>query len=222
MGYLAHRGWNCHAVNLRGRNQMAGDNFHLEDHLADLDRVIRACEAPPVMIGHDLGGLLILSADLAPPRAVVALAPLLPAALRRSPIPVIGSARSRLVMACRGMLPAPSGRQSALFFGEVRPHSLNSEPSGVIKDLLDLQLSLRLGVQAPALIVAGDRDDVTPSVIAEELAQTLGAELVKVSGASHALPWERGWQDRVTEIHRWLIRTLGDPLLALLDEEDPE
>jgi non-heme chloroperoxidase len=222
MGYLAHRGWDSHALNLRGRNPRAGDDFHLDDHLADLNAVIRACDAPPVLIGHDLGGLLVLAAGLAPVRAVVALAPLLPTSLRQNPIPAIGGTRTRLTMALRGHLPPPSGRRSALYFGDVRPHPLTAESPGVAEDLLDPRSIFRIGVQAPTLIVAGERDEVVSLVTIEELSHAIGAELLKVAGVGHALPWAQGWQDRVAEIHRWLIRTLGDPLLALLDEEESQ
>ena len=52
-------------------------------------------------------------------------------------------------------------------------------------------------------------------------AQSLGAELRVAPGAGHALPWEPGWEGRAHTVHRWLMQTLGEPLLATVDEEDP-
>jgi hypothetical protein len=47
----------------------------------------------------------------------------------------------------------------------------------------------------------------------------MGTEFHVAPGAGHALPWEPGWERLVHTIHRWLVQTLGEPLLATLDED---
>jgi pimeloyl-ACP methyl ester carboxylesterase len=68
--------------------------------------------------------------------------------------------------------------------------------------------------------VAGERDAVCPLDEVATFAQSLGAEFRVAPAAGHALPWESGWEGRVHAVHRWLVQTLGEPLLATLDDED--
>lgn len=218
MGYLAHRGWDCHAIHPPARSPDTLPASSLREYLNDLREVVLACAAPPVIIGHDLGGLLALTRDLGPRRAVVALAPLAATCHRTAPIPGLAGVWPRLIMALSDRLPPPRGRLATAYFGNLPPHSTVAEPSVIVRELIDPHIQLSLGPQVPTLIVAGEADAVTPVETIEKLAHAVGADLQRVKGG-HGLPWEPGWQERTAEIHRWLIRTLGDPLLALLEEE---
>jgi len=73
-GYLAHLGWRCMAVCLREE----------ADQLAEMREAINALETLPVLIGHDCGAVLALQ-SARDARAVIALAPLVPAAVLSSP-----------------------------------------------------------------------------------------------------------------------------------------
>lgn len=228
IGYLAHRGWDCHAVNLRGRTSNPKQphlptppNTNLAEHLSDLNAVIAACDSPPVVVGHDLGGLLALSSSLAPARAVVAISPLLPAPCREPPIPGLIELRTRIALRFRDCLPPPRGQVRLHYFGTTAPQPLVAESGAVARDLSDPGLKFTIGPVAPALIVVGDADATTPPSNVVKLAASVGVEIQQVAGG-HALPWQDGWQDRAADLHRWLIRTLGDSLLAMLDEEDPD
>src|ERR1700690_3328996 len=69
-GYLVHRGWRCIALERRAAALDIGA------HLPDLRVAIATLDAPPVLVGHDVGAVLALHcADAA--RAVIALAPLI-------------------------------------------------------------------------------------------------------------------------------------------------
>jgi hypothetical protein len=69
------------------------------------------------------------------------------------------------------------------------------------------------------LILAGLKDAICLPPRVESLATQLGTGLYSVDGG-HALPWERGWERHAGELHRWIIRRLGEPLLVLRTEED--
>jgi pimeloyl-ACP methyl ester carboxylesterase len=72
-GYLSHRGWTCNAVELRRSGEESGGE--VEAGVAVLRAAIQALEAPPVIVGHDLGATLApFCADLS--RALVLVAPL--------------------------------------------------------------------------------------------------------------------------------------------------
>jgi pimeloyl-ACP methyl ester carboxylesterase len=229
MGSLAHRGWDCHAVNLRGRSSSgvqplpsSSAQANIAAHLADLNAVIAACESPPVVVGHDLGGLLALSSSLASARANVAFSPLLPPSWRSTPLPGFTGLRARIALRWRDRLPPPRGQALRHFFGPIAPQSIVPETAALAHDLGDPTLSFPVGTAAPTLILIGEADPVTSVPAATRLAATVGAEVQRVAGGGHALPWESSWQERGTELHRWLIRTLGDSLLAMLDEEEDE
>ena len=72
-GYLAHRGWESHLLDVRAVDGgIATRAAAVAAHAA-------ALSAPPVLIGHDVGGVVALAAAArAPAAAVVLLAPLVP------------------------------------------------------------------------------------------------------------------------------------------------
>jgi len=74
-----------------------------------------------------------------------------------------------------------------------------------------------LPVDVPGLVLAGEQDRAVPSESARRLAVTVGADF-QLCGGGHAMLTDPGWEDRVAMVHRWLIRMLGAPLLALYEE----
>ena len=84
--YFPPRGWALHALDLRGNGRSPGRRGHIPrwaDYRADLGRfldLVRAEEAgrPLFLLGHSLGGLVVLDYALAHPeglRGVIAVAP---------------------------------------------------------------------------------------------------------------------------------------------------
>src|SRR5262249_11116089 len=64
--HFANLGWECRAVNLRGRfgaNAVAElKNLSFEDCVNDVRRIVRAASFPPVILAHDLGASIALAA----------------------------------------------------------------------------------------------------------------------------------------------------------------
>ena len=215
MGYLAHRGWTCHALDLGGdRRPVSLAEWH-----AAVQEAVRCCDAPPVLVGHDLGGLLALQGTIAALRAVVALAPLVPRVLARHGHPAMTGWGAWWALRRGAAVPAPAGPRAKQYFADGAPGGTVPEPAAVFSGLA--QLPPPRPTRHPALIVAGEHDTVCPPDELAGFAQLLGAQFRVAPGAGHALPWEAGWEDRVHMIHRWLVQTLGEPLLATLDAEDP-
>jgi len=217
MGYLAHRGWRCFAVDWRraAESPRPGTFAALADDLRD---ACVALEAPPVVVGHDLGALLALHAA-AVARAVAALSPLpLPALHRAGPAHLAraGTVLDRL----RGRpLTAPAVHSA---FASAGGEAVRESPS--LLDELRRMPVLPDPVPAgtPALLLCGDADPITPLEAAQRLAAHAHAELRVVPGATHALHHEPGWDRRVSDLHRWLIQSLGEPLLARLEESEED
>ena len=224
MGYLAHRGWTCHAVNLRGHGDAGGSDviaqLSIADYLGDLERVLATCEAAPVLVGHDLGGLLALSCPPGAARAVVALAPLVPGALGGTVNRVLSSWTARVAMLRSGALPPPSGRLGAAYLASPVPGGTTPESTRAARELRDDTFSVPSRRGTPTLLVAGEHDPFCPPPAVERLARHLGADFQIAERAGHAMAWAPGWEVLVAATHRWLIQTLGEPLLLLREDAE--
>ena len=213
-GFLAHRGWSCHALNLRGRCGRPPARG-LEDYETDVREAMASLDAQPVVVGHDIGGLLALRAA-ASARAVVALAPCVPA------FDPAGLVRGLARLGLRAGRPvrAPRGEPGRRYVGDPAL-TLVPEPSAVVRTLMRDTIEVPSSA-TPTLIVAGGQDLFVPFARAEALARRLGAAFSVDTSAGHALPVEAGWERRVNDLHRWLIQQLGDPLLALREESEQD
>jgi len=223
MGYLAHRGWMSHALTLRGHAVDAGRDgigrVRFADYLEDVHRVVAACDAPPVVVGHDLGGLLALNCGPQEVRAAVALAPLVPQAIGATANPTLVRFGARLAMWRSRALPAPKGRLGMDCFGPGAPGGTTQDSGCVAAELMRNEVPAPVGTRVPTLIVGGTRDVISPPDAARRLAQHVGATAQLADGASHAMPWEPGWEQRVSEVHRWVVQLLGEELLVPPEEE---
>jgi pimeloyl-ACP methyl ester carboxylesterase len=61
--YCASRGFEAHALSLRGHGASEGRNLlplaSLDDYACDLAQVVESFDRPPVLIGHSLGGMVV-------------------------------------------------------------------------------------------------------------------------------------------------------------------
>lgn len=204
-GDLGHRGWNCWAVAWRG----AGGTW--PEARARLQRAAGEL-GHPVVIGHDVGGLLAMA--LRDVSAAVAIAPI-EAGPRAGPHPLARSLRAR-VARWRGVPFKPGDAPARGTLG-LSAADLVAEaptwcgPESTLSAVAD-------GV--PRLLVAGDHDPCLGSGAARALAAEVGAEFAEVAGAGHDLPYGPHGQRVVAEVHRWLVRRLGGDLLLLRGDED--
>ncbi len=203
--FMSHRGWRCIAVG------WSSDNPHgqsLEARATSLRSAISNLDEQPILVGHDLGAHLALSlSDLA--RATIAMAPLIPASIATSSaLAASGSWLQRV----RGADRMP---------GKLRDHypvAIDAEPQGLIEELSRAGATLPSPTtDTPRLIITGAEDSLIKVDEAQGLAQSFGAEIQTVPG-HHSLHTGDGWEHLAGTCHRWLIKNLGEELLALYDE----
>jgi pimeloyl-ACP methyl ester carboxylesterase len=215
--FLAHRGWEVVAADLRGRPQSRPARIArvtFSDYFADLTDILSTDEPPAVVIGHDVGGLLALEAAAnLPVRAAVALAPPLPGSLTEEFRRVLRRGGGVL----RRALPPPDALtpDAAIDAAHLRPDSRR-----VARALLAGELSPARPV-VPAAIVAGLRDAWIDAGALEEWAGRIGAAFLTRDAAHYGLAM-RGFERQVDAIHRWLVSVLGADLLKLTGSEDLE
>jgi pimeloyl-ACP methyl ester carboxylesterase len=201
----------------------------LENDVSDVVRAAGELQGP-VLIGHSLGGLLVLkAAERAAPPAVVAITPapprgvfavrhaaLLGLAVRHAPAMVLG----------RPMLP---GRRLTERLALHRLDAAERErvwrclvpESG--RQVLEITLpGLRVTpsrLRCACLVIAAGGDRLTPPGMVRRVARRYGAELREYAWLGHMLPLEAQWPRLAGDIAAWLEGAPGADLHALLEAE---
>jgi pimeloyl-ACP methyl ester carboxylesterase len=235
-GALSQRGWECWALDLRGRpGSRSVENLGritVGDYVEDVLVAARQLWAPPVVCGYDLGALLaLLSAARVRPRAVICLAPLLPQAWvadGRPPAPLVRLAAVPALLWGHALRPPRPAMAGDFLFNTLPPaaHSqlyarLQPDSGMVARTLTRGDVSFpSAGLPCPVLVVSGGADRMSPPATARWLAERLSAEYRNYSGQGHWLL--AGAQGKIVtgDLHRWLITTLGEALLVPPEEEE--
>jgi pimeloyl-ACP methyl ester carboxylesterase len=229
--HFSNLGWECWAVNFRGRfEKNAYDvlrQVSAQDCLEDLKRVIRSVPFPPVLIGHNLGGLialkaaqegrvsaLILLSSLPPGRMEVSTSRTLKL-LRLKYLPLIFLHRPFRLQdkdfRRNWLASVPEGRQPDVLKRMV------PESSHLVDDFFSGRVQVEPGgARTPVLVVGGDQDRVVSAASMREIAQSLGSDILEYPGHGHWMMEEDEGERIVRDIHRWMVQKLGEKIL--LDE----
>jgi pimeloyl-ACP methyl ester carboxylesterase len=216
VGALARAGFDCHAPSLPGHwpsDTSALASLTLSDYLASLHQTAAALSAPPVVIGHSMGGLLaqqlaatapctaVILVASAPPwtlfpqlRALPFLARKTPAILAGRPIrPDEGTLR-RLAL---HDLPEPEQYELVRTFGAESGQALRTMILG----------SARIPgrqFQGPVLCLSGSEDRVISNRISKMIAHYYSASHETFANRGHWLIASSAQDEVVTTIVRWL------------------
>lgn len=220
--YLAERGWEAHAMNLRGHFTSAPaelDATTMADYADDVGTALRQLGRPSVVIGWGIGALVALMRAAERPRDVLGLILLAPsppaAALPRRPdehelrsVPGIYDAawwgwtgttdelRSRMP----DMSEADIGKMRELLDGARESGRARRERMrGVAIDMAAL-------ADVPSLVIGAGLDDIIPPNEARHTADLLGAAYEYVPSASHfgLVMGEDTWPDVAASVFGWL------------------
>lgn len=211
MSLLAQRGWDCFALQLP--SAAAHARLDWADWQHALGAAIGCLDAPPVLVAHDAGVLLALEVDVGV-RACVGLAPFLPDAYRAA--------------APRAFSPWAAGLAAWRHKPLHRPERLAHEPppqgwcaTSAAVARAAAAWTVPAGLRSlPRLLVAGDADVLCPAACLANLAAACAADAESLVGAGHALPWGRGWDRHMAQMHRWLVQKFGAELLRESDTQE--
>jgi pimeloyl-ACP methyl ester carboxylesterase len=211
-------GWRVEAPDLRD-GALAGRS--MRDYA---DRLVAVCaDLPerPVLVGHSMGGLVCqMAARRIQPRALVLLAPSPPWGVHGSSVEEAvtalgvslidpfwaGTVEPDLTLVRRFSLDRlpPAEREAAA--GRMGPESGRAIRE-VLNWWLDPFMTTSVGpgpLGAPALVIAGERDQVHPPATARQTAERIGAAFEIMPGMSHWLIGEPGWDAVAARALRWL------------------
>lgn len=215
-GYLSHRGWESWAPSL-------GADPAYPDHRALVDAtrsVLVALPEPPIIVAHDLGvvAALELASAIATP-AVVAVAPIVAPVdggrLGRLGLPRFW--RARLGASTVGPPPRSLGRT---LVGRASGVSLRPDSGAIFRALVGNRLRLPPRAALPGLVIGGADDPLVRPAAVQVLATRQGWEHHIHPGRGHFPMLEPGWEQVADDVHRWIVRAMGEEILAWLDDED--
>lgn len=218
--YLAERGWEAHAMNLRGHftSDVADlSETTMRDFAEDVGVVTRHLGRPAVLIGWGIGALVaLMHAERHPILGLVLLAPSPPAdALPRRPdehelraVPAVYDAAwwgwTGTPEALRERMPDMDGadleKMSELLAG--------ARESGVARRERMIGVGIDMSVlrDVPSLVIGAGLDDVIQPAEARRTADLLGADYEYFPSASHfgLVMGEHTWPDVAQSVLGWL------------------
>lgn len=217
--YFSEHGWHVTAVSLRGHAGSEGKirGNRIVDYVHDVQQVAGQFEAPPVLIGHSMGGFITQKyLERNPAPAGVLLASVPPYGLWNSLVQVLKYDALILLRAIAQwrLYPAvetPEVARWALFSEDMSEEQLmryypkmDDESFRVLIDLLGLNLAHPKKVKTPLLVLGGANDTVIPPVDVRKTARAYNTEAEIFPNMAHDMMLEKGWKDVADRIMGWL------------------
>ena len=194
----------------RARGSVA--NLTMIDYARAVVEVCKACETPPVLVGHSMGGLVAqLAAARTPVAGLVLLAPSPPWGVAGASMEEAVSAVSLYALGPYWMqaidpdyalaklysLDRMEREERAAVFKRMVPESGRAlwQTLNWWMDPFMATLVPPAMIEAPVLAIAGGRDVIHPPATVKQTAARLSADFHVLRDMSHWLPGEEGWED---------------------------
>lgn len=227
--YFEKLGYQCIAPTLRHHNAKKNDDPHpdlgttsLLDYISDLEKKITALDAPPIIMGHSMGGLLtqmlgsrglassLVLLSTAPPAGVFALKPTVLKSFFSS-ITTYGFWEKPIFPtfkeAVYSTLHQLSGDEQKEIY-EKFVHESGKAGFEIGFYLFDKKGAAKVDetkVQCPMLVISGKKDRITPaSVVKKTAAKYKQAEYREFEEFGHWVVGEPGWEKIAGYVAEWL------------------
>lgn len=219
--YFAEHGYDAHALSLRGHGRSDGRDgirwWRIHHYVQDLAEAVRGLAAPPILVGHSMGGLVVqkyLEANTAPAAVLMASVPVsgaLGATLRYARRHPVQFLKGSLTLSLYPLVASPSLAREA-FFSKAIPDQrlaryfpqIQEESYLAFLDMVAFSLPKPGRVHAPLLILgAGDDMIFTPAEIAAT-GRSYGVRVEVLPGMAHDMMLEDGWKTVADSVLAWL------------------
>lgn len=222
--YFAGQGYESHALSLRGHGKSEGHErirwqIRAAEYVADVAQVAGQLPKPPILIGHSMGGYVILK---------YLETHTVPAAVLLAPSPVGGILKMLLRMAVRrpwqsvkghltwnayALIETPELAREAFFSGDLAADryiaQLQNESYFAGLDMALLNLPRPSKVSSPPILVLGaESDAIFTRAEIEATARAYNAEAEFFPNMAHDMMLEADWQKVAERIIIWLKNTL--------------
>lgn len=221
LDYFAHHGFASHAVNLRGHGRSDGRKrlrwTRISDFVDDVASTVQQMTAPPVLVGHSMGGFVIqkyLESHEAP--GGVLLSSPSPAGLlstvvriaRRHPLVVT---RIAVTFSLAPLLARPELAREAFYSEDIRKQTLLSywklmeeESYRALLDMVALDRLEPAKVKTPLLVLGAERDRMLSRGDIEATARAHHTKAEIIPDVAHNSMLEEGWGRVADRILAWL------------------
>ncbi len=220
--WFAGRGWEAHAVSLRGHGGSEGrDRLHgfgIADYVEDVLAAAERCSAPPLLVGHSMGGMVVQRALVRrafPGAVLMASAP--PHGLLESTVglawraPSVFQQMSMLVAFGTGAVDPEAVRRAmfsdAMPLEEARLYEplLQEESRRVLLDIGGwIPFPPLPDRRIPVAVLGAERDLLFPPDQVRATARAFRTEPVFFPGMGHAMMLEPGWEAVAGHIEGWV------------------
>lgn len=218
--YFAERGYAAHALSVSGHGGSPGrehlDSFGIDHYVKDVVEVVAQLPAPPVLVGHSMGGMvaqkylegheaagLVLMSSV-PPQGLWAAA--LGLAFQKPGLmsdlnSLLGGGRVALDTLREAMFAQPVGVEDLKrWYRRLQPESHRA-----IWDMTLFNLPLKSRMRLPPLLVMGaEHDSLIPSSQVAMTARHYGVDAEIFPGMGHGMMLERDWAQVAGRIYDWL------------------
>lgn len=217
---LAAQGFEVHAMSLRGHGASDGAErlrtTRVRDFVDDISTVIDGLGAPPVVVGHSMGGFLtqklmerrrlpgaVLMASM-PPNGVAGFVGKL---LRTDPVGVL---QANLTLNMK-LVVSTSDRVKGLFFSDVMPDSdveriaarLGDEAFLAYLDMMFADLC-KPAKGTPVLVLGAENDAIFSVATTRRIAEAYGTEALIFPDMAHDMMLEAGWEKVADAVADWV------------------
>jgi non-heme chloroperoxidase len=220
LGFFAEAGYDSHAVSLSGHAGSRGrqhlDTFSITDYAKDVREIVKTLPAPPVLIGHSMGGFVVQKyLERHPMPGAVLTCSVPPQGLMASAVGLFFSKPTLITDLNRimsGNNASMDTLREALFAQPVAVDDLERyyrmtqrESHRAIWDMTLFNLPSVSRVRETPLLVQGAEFDhlISPSLV-EMTARSYGVDAHIFSGMGHGIMLERDWKKPAQQILDWL------------------
>lgn len=223
--YFAAAGYDCYAVSLSGhgksRDRARLDSYSIYDYVNDVAEVADKLPAPPVLIGHSMGGMVVQKyLERAPAAAAVLLCAVPPQGLMGSAVGLMltkPSLINDLNRMLNGGHPDISSLRDALFHQPIDHEALmryyrlcQPESHRAIWDMTLFNLPHPARMHRPPMLILGaEHDALIPPAQVMMTAATYGLVAEIVPGIGHGLMLEQDWRCVAERVAAWLATQFG-------------
>ncbi|EWY36636.1 alpha/beta hydrolase [Skermanella stibiiresistens SB22] len=221
--WFAARGYEAHAVSLRGHGRSEGQDrihdFGIADYVEDVLAAAGECSSPPVLIGHSMGGMVVqraLAADAELPAAVLmASAP--PHGLMASTVglawrdPYVFRQMSKM-MAFGTQAMGFEALYRAMFSDSMPREEAARYEDRVQEESRRVMLDIGGWIpfpplpshKPPVLVLGAEKDLLFPPDQVHATAWAFGTKATFFPDMGHSMMLQPGWEDVALHIARWL------------------
>ena len=221
LDYFAAHGYECHAVNLRGHGNSEGRErirwTSIAEYAEDLAEAVHGLAAPPVLIGHSMGGVVIQKylENHSAPAAVLLSSPgptgflrTVLRVVRRRPLAFV---KANLTLRLTPLVATPQLAREAFFADDLPEDELlgywrqiQDDSYRAFLDMVVLDLPRASKIRTPLLVVGVERDNMIAPAEIEATARAYGTRAEIIPGVAHNSMLDPRWREVADRILAWL------------------